>query len=172
MNGGGPLLGIFGIKYEQRLLRQLPGRLIGATLDADGKRGFMMILQTREQHIRREKATSNITTNTALNAIGAAIHVSLLGEKGLRWVASHILELSNYAAAKLKENRFELLYDSALFFKNVSYKISYEIPLDKIVAERKILPYSLLNKNVCLSCFTEIHSREDVEYLVQSLRVM
>jgi glycine dehydrogenase subunit 1 len=172
MNGGGPLLGIFGIKHEQRLLRQLPGRLIGATLDADGKRGFMMILQTREQHIRREKATSNITTNTALNAIGAAIHVSLLGEKGLRWVASHILELSNYAAVKLKENRFELLYDSALFFKNVSYKIPCEIPLDKIVAERKILPYSLLNKNVCLSCFTEIHSREDVEYLVQSLRVM
>jgi len=172
MNGGGPLLGIFGIKYEQRLLRQLPGRLIGATLDADGKRGFMMILQTREQHIRREKATSNITTNTALNAIGVAIHVSLLGEKGLRWVASHILELSNYAAAKLKENRLELLYDSALFFKNVSYKIPCEIPLDKIVAERKILPYSLLRKNVCLSCFTEIHSREDVEYLVQSLRVM
>lgn len=172
MNGGGPLLGIFGIRYEQRLLRQLPGRLIGATLDVDGKRGFMMILQTREQHIRREKATSNITTNTALNAIGAAIHVSLLGEKGLRWIASHILELSNYAANKLKENNFALLYNDALFFKNISYRLPGRIPLEKIVTERKVLPYSLLDEGTCLSCFTEVHSQRDVEYLIETLKVV
>lgn len=171
MNGGGPLLGVFGIRYDQRLLRQLPGRLIGATVDADGRRGYMMILQTREQHIRREKATSNITTNTALNAIGAAIHLSLLGEKGLRWISSYILDISNYAANKLREGGVKLLYDDALFFKNVSYLPARDIRLYNIALEKGVLPFTPIEGNLCLSCFTEVHSKSDVDYLVDLLKV-
>lgn len=171
MNGGGPLLGVFGIRYEQRLLRQLPGRLIGATLDAEGRRGFMMILQTREQHIRREKATSNITTNTALNAIGSAIHISLLGESGLRWIASHILDLTNYAADMLENSGFRLLYKGATYFKNVAYRLTREVDPRRLALERGVLPFSQYSFG-CLSCFTEVHSKSDVEYLVESLEVM
>jgi glycine dehydrogenase subunit 1 len=82
---GGPYLGLFGCR--EKFVRQMPGRLCGETVDAEGKRGFVLTLSTREQHIRREKATSNICTNSGLCALAFSIHMTLLGEKGLRDLA-------------------------------------------------------------------------------------
>ncbi len=103
MNFGGPGLGIIGCRGEN-LLRQMPGRLIGMTTTVDGKdRAFSMVLQTREQHIRRERATSNICTNEALLGIGAAAYLSLLGPKGLTQLFETILTKTRYAIKRLED---------------------------------------------------------------------
>jgi len=96
MSFGGPLLGYFAAKRD--LLRGLPGRLVAETVDGQGRRGFVLTLQTREQHIRREKATSNICTNQGLMALRATIHMGLLGREGMREVAELCVQKSHHAA--------------------------------------------------------------------------
>ncbi|MBP1912037.1 aminomethyl-transferring glycine dehydrogenase subunit GcvPA [Thermococcus stetteri] len=103
MNFGGPRAGIFATKNDRKLIRQMPGRIIGMTKDADGRRAFVMTLQTREQHIRRAKATSNICSNEALVAVAAAIHLATLGPKGLRKLGEVILKNTAYLKKRLGE---------------------------------------------------------------------
>ncbi len=103
LNYGGPYLGVMAVRWDARLVRQMPGRLIGMTVDSEGRRAFAMILQTREQHIRRARATSNITTNEALAAVAAAVYLSLLGPEGLRGVAEYSWYMAHYAARRLSE---------------------------------------------------------------------
>ena len=111
MQYGGPYLGIMACR--EKLVRRMPGRIAGQTVDRRGKRCFVLTMQTREQHIRREKATSNVCTNQGLFALRATIYLALLGPQGLRETANLCLQKSRYAAERLCENdRFELAFDT------------------------------------------------------------
>lgn len=120
LNFGGPYLGLFAT--NQKYVRQMPGRLCGETVDADGKRGFVLTLSTREQHIRREKATSNICTNSGLCALAFTVHMTLLGEKGLRGVA-----LANHKAAVDLKSTLEAIDGvdvlNSAFFNEIAVKL-------------------------------------------------
>jgi glycine dehydrogenase subunit 1 len=114
MQYGGPYLGIMACR--EKLVRRMPGRIAGQTVDRRGKRCFVLTMQTREQHIRREKATSNVCTNQGLFALRATIYLSLLGPEGLRETANLCLQKSRYAAERICENdRFELAFDAPTF---------------------------------------------------------
>jgi len=118
---GGPNLGVFAAKNE--LVRRMPGRLVGATVDRDGKRGFVLTLQTREQHIRRAKATSNICTNVALCALMATIYLATLGRRGLVQVGELSTAKAHYAAERLTKVPGVSLRFAAPFFKEFALKL-------------------------------------------------
>lgn len=176
MNFGGPGLGIIGCKGET-LLRQMPGRLIGMTSTLDGKsRAFSMVLQTREQHIRRERATSNICTNEALLGIGAAAYLSLLGPKGLFELFQTILTKTNYAIKVLQDvpgtstPRFsghhyqEFVMSFNKGHESVS-KINHELLAAKIHGGRSLVQDFPELGESSLVCVTEVSSMEAIDRL-------
>jgi glycine dehydrogenase subunit 1 len=111
---GGPYLGIMACR--ESFVRRLPGRIAGETVDRDGKQCWVLTLQTREQHIRREKATSNICTNQGLFALRAAIYLSVMGPQGMQDVANLCLQKAHYAAEELTQHdRFELAFSNGFF---------------------------------------------------------
>ena len=115
MSYGGPHYGFLAARSE--LIRRLPGRIVGETVDVEGERGFVLTLQTREQHIRREKATSNITTNQTLLALAGLVHLSLLGPQGLRELGETCMALAGYAKEQLTAAGLELAFPDRPTFK-------------------------------------------------------
>ncbi|MBB5698983.1 aminomethyl-transferring glycine dehydrogenase subunit GcvPA [Sphingomonas yantingensis] len=173
---GGPYVGLFGCK--EKYVRQMPGRLCGETVDAEGKRGFVLTLSTREQHIRREKATSNICTNSGLCALAFSIHMTLLGEKGLRGLAE-----ANHLAASAAADRLARVPGVELvtptFFNEFTLKLSKEArPIVRELADRRILAgvslgrlypgVEALEKGLVVAV-TETATAEDVETLATAL---
>ncbi len=175
LNLGGPYLGYFAAK--QSLVRKMPGRIVAATADTRGRRGFVMTLQTREQHIRREKATSNICTNEALCALAACVHLSVMGKSGIRKTAELCLQKSHYAAERISEiDGFRKRYD-APFFKE--FVIETPRPPKEILGallEKSILAGLDLGAldpklaNQILICVTEKRTKEEIDLLADELR--
>ena len=173
---GGPYVGLFACK--EKFVRQMPGRLCGETVDAEGKRGFVLTLSTREQHIRREKATSNICTNSGLCALAFSIHMTLLGEKGLRDLATLNHALAVHAADRLSRiSGIELVNDS--FFNEFTLKLPKEArPVVRALADRKVLGGVSLGRlypgisaleNGLVVAVTETATAEDIETLATAL---
>jgi glycine dehydrogenase subunit 1 len=176
LNFGGPYVGLFATR--DKYVRQMPGRLAGETVDAEGKRGFVLTLSTREQHIRREKATSNICTNSGLCALAFSIHMTLLGETGLRRLAQLNHGRAVAAAERLANvPGVELVSDT--FFNEFTLRLPREArPVVRTLAERGILGGVSLGRlypdepalaNGLVVAVTEICTDEDVEALAGAL---
>lgn len=171
---GGPYLGFMAAKKE--FTRRMPGRIVGETTDRSGKRGYVLTLQTREQHIRREKATSNICSNQALNALAATIYLSVMGKKGLRKAAELCLRKSHYAYRKLIETGMFSPAFTSPFFKE--FMLIYHGNAEKLnrhLLERKILggfPVERFYpeyKGGYLIAVTEKRTKEDIDRLVSEV---
>uniref|UniRef100_A0A7V4CHE1 Probable glycine dehydrogenase (decarboxylating) subunit 1 n=1 Tax=candidate division WOR-3 bacterium TaxID=2052148 RepID=A0A7V4CHE1_UNCW3 len=174
---GGPLLGILTSKKEY--IRDLPGRICGKTVDKEGKVGYVTVLQTREQHIRREKATSNICTNQQLCALRAAIYLSLMGKEGLKKVANFSFQKSHYLYENLLSLPiFEKVSDRP-FFKEftIKSKVSVRELLNRCKKEKIYAGIDLYEitkdenlKDMLLVCVTEKRKKEEMDYFVEVLK--
>jgi glycine dehydrogenase subunit 1 len=171
---GGPHLGFFAVKKE--LMRKMPGRIVGETVDKNGKRGFVLTLQTREQHIRREKATSNICSNQSLNALTASIYLTTMGKRGLTDVALLCMQKAHYAYDQLiKTGLFKPAF-KAPFFKEFALRYNRDVSkLNKSLLGKKIIggyelrkSYSEL-KDGWLVAITEKRTKEDIDCLVREV---
>jgi glycine dehydrogenase subunit 1 len=172
---GGPFVGV--IASREKFVRQLPGRLAGETTDTEGRRGFVLTLATREQHIRREKATSNICTNQALCALAATVHLTLLGKEGLREMAHQNLSKATFALAELEKIPGVRRAFSAPFFNEFTVELPRSVKLvnAQLLKEKIIGPFVLgtaypeLTKHA-LVCVTETTSRAQIEHFAAALR--
>ena len=175
LNYGGPYIGLFAAR--EKLVRQMPGRLCGETVDAEGRRGYVLTLSTREQHIRREKATSNICTNSGLCALAFTIHMSLLGGKGLRELALINHARTRDLKAALEGAGVEVL--TPRFFNELAVRVKGKAAeiVETLAGQGVIagVPFSRLNPaagmdDVLLVCATETTTAEDIAALVKGLR--
>jgi len=170
---GGPALGM--LASRKKYMRSLPGRLVGQTKDLDGKRGFVLTLATREQHIRREKATSNICTNNSLCALCAAMYMASVGGTGIRELACLNHDKAEYLKKGLKEAGFQIAFDNPTFNEFVvkfpaGFNASYERLLEKkIVAGLPLASYYPELANHYLLCVTETRSKEDMDAFVREV---
>lgn len=174
---GGPYLGLFAVR-DPKHVRQMPGRLCGETVDAEGKRGFVLTLSTREQHIRREKATSNICTNSGLCALAFSVHMTLLGEKGLRQLAAENHRLACHAADRLAQVPSVSVLNSA-FFNEFTLRIGRDArEVVRTLADKGVLAGVSLGRlypgneelaDGLLVAVTETTTHEDIEALASSL---
>lgn len=172
---GGPYVGLFAAR--ERYARQLPGRLAGVAYDQQGRRGFVLTLATREQHIRREKATSNICTNEGLIALAATIYMTTMGRKGLQEVAAQCAQKAHFAARSIAAvEGFSLPYEAPFFNEFVVRSpLSAEETLRRLAEERNITGGLALSRyfkespNDFLVCVTETNTKTEIEALVEGL---
>ena len=175
LNFGGPYVGLFATR--EKFVRQMPGRLAGETVDTDGKRGWVLTLSTREQHIRREKATSNICTNSGLCALAFTIHLSLLGEEGFRRLAHLNHAKAIQLAEKIEAGGGEILTDT--FFNEFTIRVSGSAAdlVDRLAAENvlagvpvsRLLPGRVGADNLLLVATTETVTEEDMDRLCTAM---
>ncbi|HEX04381.1 MAG TPA: aminomethyl-transferring glycine dehydrogenase subunit GcvPA [Bacteroidetes bacterium] len=171
---GGPYLGILAVK--QALIRQLPGRLSGQTVDKDGLRGYVLTLQTREQHIRRGKATSNICTNQGLNALAALVHMSLLGKQGFKEVAQLCYDKAHYLYDQIIENtRFRPTFSTPFFNEFVLTTPILAVDVVDRMIDKDILAGIRLDRffpdreKQLLVAVTEKRTKEELDQFVKAL---
>jgi len=170
MSFGGPYLGIMAT--NQAYIRNLPGRLVGRTTDTEGKPGFILTLQTREQHIRREKATSNICSNEALNALAAAVYLSILGKSGVKKIGELCLHKAHYLHKKITESGFKAEFNSPFYNEFV---IKFDKNVHEFLLKNNILTLDLGKyypefKNSILFCVTEMNTKEEMDNLIDILK--
>jgi glycine dehydrogenase subunit 1 len=174
MSFGGPNLGVFAARTD--LVRRMPGRLVGATVDKDGQRGFVLTLQTREQHIRREKATSNICTNVALCALMATIYVSILGKHGLRKVGELATATAHSAAERFAAVPGVSLRFPAPFFKEFALtlpkapdRVIKRLLKDRILAGVPVRSFDRAEKSTLLVAVTERRTKDEIDAYAAAL---
>ena len=169
---GGPYLGLFSC--QQQYIRQMPSRLVGRTTDTQGRTGYVLTLQTREQHIRRERATSNICTNEALYALAATIYLAAMGRQGLRQVAELCYHKAHYAAARIAAlPQYSLAQNGQPFFQE--FVVNCPIPPAEV--NRRLMDDNILGglevsdrfENGMLLCVTEMNARSEIDALVDAL---
>jgi glycine dehydrogenase subunit 1 len=171
---GGPGLGMFAASMKH--VRNMPGRLVGKTLDRDGNPGFVLTLATREQHIRREKATSNICTNNSLCALASAMYMASLGGTGIRELARLNYDKSQYLKGQLKRAGFPIPFESPTFNEFVvvfpeGFESTYrQLLKQKIVAGLPLAPWYPELYNHYLLCVTETASKDDLDMLVREVK--
>ena len=179
---GGPLLGIFAAKGDLGFIRQMPGRIVGETTEkGSDRKGFVLVLQSREQHIRRERATSNICTNQALMAVAASAYLSLLGGEGLKALGRTIYSNAHYAAKRVGEVKgfcapfFESKFYNEFAIEHTSPGVTSSQLFQKI-SEQGVLAalplswfYPELNRPALVSV-TEVHMKPDIDRLIEALR--
>lgn len=159
---GGPYLGFFAT--SQKLLRKIPGRIVGQALDKEGNRAFVLTLQAREQHIRREKASSNICSNQALNALAATMYLTSVGSEGLKQVASRSHQLAVYAQKELAKVGFYLKYNKPFFKEFVLEVDNPRLINEKLLDNGIIGGYEL--ENGLMLAFTEKRTKAEIDKLV------
>ncbi|GHH96971.1 aminomethyl-transferring glycine dehydrogenase subunit GcvPA [Neobacillus kokaensis] len=170
---GGPHCGYFAV--TNKLMRKVPGRLVGQTTDEEGRRGFVLTLQAREQHIRRDKATSNICSNQALNALAASVAMTALGKNGVREMAAANLQKANYAKNAFKAAGFEVVYDGHLFNEFVVKLNNPVKQVNQKLLEKDIIGGYDLGRdypdlaNHMLIAVTEQRTKEEIDTLVKEL---
>jgi glycine cleavage system P protein (glycine dehydrogenase) subunit 1 len=175
MSFGGPHCGYFAVK--QKYMRKIPGRIVGQSHDDKGKRGFVLTLQAREQHIRRDKATSNICSNQALNALASSICMSALGKHGIRQMAQRNFDKADYMAKSLGKKGFNILNKSAFFNEFV-----VELPCSVKEVSSKLLEAGFIGgydlsldygfDNQMLIAVTEQRSKEEIDQFVEVLEAV
>lgn len=172
---GGPYVGLFATK--EKYARQIPGRLVGEAYDKQGRRGFVLTLATREQHIRREKATSNICTNEGLIALAATVYLETMGRRGMREVAEQCIQKAAYAARRIRGlSGFELPFSGPCFNEFVVRAPSNATELLARLGKEKnieggvaLSPFFAEREREFLVCVTETNTREQIDQLVDGL---
>lgn len=172
LNFGGPYVGFLATK--SKYARKIPGRIVGESIDSEGKRAYVLTLQTREQHVRREKATSNICSNQALNALTASIYMAVMGKEGFKEVCSQCVKKANYAYNKLiATDKYKPVFKGK-FFKEFLVQSTNNIDeVNNKLLENNILGgYKVENeypnlKNTTLLCVTEKRTKQDIDKLVE-----